>query len=399
MPDVVDPKAAALLAEGLTQGEVDYLTSGGRNAEGLAPPADDRFASIDDRLKAAGLPPTSPAAAPRATPPAAPAAAATPPAAAPGATDDEPDDPAELARERDPNYRVPYAQFRREEKARKALAKQLRERDEALTSERTSAQELREKWARVDERLRVFAAATEPAPPAPEAPKAKPDRDADPFGYMAWLEEQVEGLKPKLEAVTTQFQERDAATELQSAYINDARTYAGREPHFGAAYNWLMANRDAELQSIGYADKQERIRIMMADERDVVARALQARQRDPNAPGPAQIIFGLAKARGFQPPAAAGANGANGAASPANGAANGAAAAAAGHPNVTQQVEAIQRGQAASRSLSSAGGAPPPQGFDLEKLIGLSDDEYADYVRQLTPMQRREYQSLIGAAR
>ena len=66
------------------------------------------------------------------------------------------------------------------------------------------------------------------------------------------------------------------------------------------------------------------------------------------------------------------------------------------HNTVTKQVEAIQRGQAASRSLSSAGGAPPPQGIDLQSIANMDDNEYAYWVRNLNPTQKREYQQMIG---
>lgn len=375
---VEDQKRAALLAEGMTEGEIDYMSSGGTKTEGLTPPADDGAAAPAEPAEPAKTSPAEP------EKPAAQQVAAPP--ESPEDVDPEP-----------PKDSLYYPQWKREKHQRQELQRELKARDDSIAAERASTAAEREKWARLDERLRVFQQAVEPEPAKPAAP---PDPEADPFAYMRWLGEQVTGIKGQTEQVATSVQERDAATELKSMYIEDARSFATRQPDFAGpqgAYKWLMANRDAELQAAGYTDPVERSRIIYADEQDIVARALTARQTNPSAPGPAQIIYGLAKARGFQfqapaqtPGAVAGRPG-NGAAAPGNG------AAAPATPSVTQQVEAIQRGQAASRSLSSAGGAPAATGMDLAKLADMDDNEYLAWKSALTAPQRKELASLLGA--
>ncbi len=307
----VDDKSAALIEEGLTPGEADYLTSGGRNAEGLSPPSDDGDAP--------GM------------------TAAAPPA--------------------------------RSEPGFESLQRELKAREDALAAERAQTQEHRERATRLDERLRIFQQAVEPEPAKPAAP---PDPESDPFGYMRYLGEQVTGLAGKTDQVATNFQERHAAAELKATYLDDAKQFATRQPDFGPAYNWLMANRDAELAAAGYTDPAERARIINLDERDIVARALMARQTNPNAVGPAQIIYGLAKARGFQAPAVRQAAGA-----PA--------------PSGMRQ--------SASRSLSSAGGAPAPTGIDLAKLADMDDGEYLAWKSSLSPAQHKQLANLLGAPR
>jgi hypothetical protein len=289
----VDAKTQALLDEGLTPGEARYLTSSGEDDSGL---------NLDEPA--------------RADEPASTSAA---------------QEPAALQRDRSPQ-------------------------DDTGAARENELRELRERNARLDERLTIFRQAVE-QPAESDKPKLKPDRETDPFGYMAWLEERVESFAPKLEQVTTQFQERDAAAALQNSYVADARSFSAAQSDFPSAYRWLMANRDAELAAAGYADPQERRRIITADERDIVARALQGKQQNPNAPGPAQIVYGLAKARGYQMPAAA----------------NGAAA---------------QRG-----------GAAVSQDAVLSKLVAMGDDEYLAWRRSLNPAQRKQYSELLGAAR
>ncbi len=364
-------KRAALIDEGMTEAEADYMLSGGAKSEGLTPPAE----------SAAPPEPEKPA---QATEPEKSAEPPAPVQAAPPEPVEE-DDP-------EPAKDSPfYPQWKREKTRRQELQRELKAREDSIAAERASTAAEREKWARLDERLRVFQQAVEPEPQQPAAP---PDPESDPFGYMRWLGEQVTGLAGKTDQVTTSVQERDAATELKETYLQDAKAFATRQTDFGPAYNWLMANRDAELTAAGYTDPAERMRIITLDERDIVARSLMARQANPSAPGPAQIIYGLAKARGFQAPAP---QLGNGAARPGNGAAAQPPSATAAPPSVTQQVESIQRGQAASRSLSSAGGAPAPTGIDLAKLADMDDNEYLAWKSALTAPQRKELASLLGA--
>jgi hypothetical protein len=187
-------------------------------------------------------------------------------------------------------------------------------------------------------------------------PKQKPDREADPFEYMAWQDEQLEGLRSRLDQFTTQTQERDAYVALHSAYTTDARTFARANADFSQAYNWPMTQRDAELQAAGYTDPEYRKQVILSDERDLVARALHARQSNANAPGPAQLIYGLAKARGF-----AGATGG-------------------------------QRGAAAQRSTPAAQSG----GFDLARIAELTDGQYFAWKRGLSPQQRKSYAAALG---
>jgi hypothetical protein len=291
-----DAKTAALIDEGLTPGEAEYFASGGRNAEGLTPPSESA------------------------------AEVATPPAGSSERLEPVPSD----------------------------LHRELRQRDEALAAERSATQQEREKAARLDERLRLFYEAVE----QPVAPKQKPNRESDPFAYMAWLEEQSNATASQLEQVSSQFREREAEAELRTTYLQDARQFTTRQTDFGHAYNWLMANRDAELAAAGYTNKAERSRIIALDERDIVARALVARQQNPNAPGPAQIIYGLARARGFASQASA---------------------------------------------VPHAGGrgapAPVPQGLDLSKLADMSDEDYMAWRVSLSPAQRKQLQAALGSAR
>lgn len=210
--------------------------------------------------------------------------------------------------------------------------------------------------------MRLFREAME-RPEAQAQPKQKPDREADPFGYMAWQDEQLEGLRTRIDQFATQTQERDAAIELTNTFRQDAFAYTRTNPDFwestrGAgdgAYHFLMKNRDAELQAAGYSDPNERARIIALDERDIVARAFYAKQQNPNAPGPVQVLYNLAVSRGYQSRSGA---------------------------------KAAQRG----------GSAPQQGGFDLERIAALNDAQYLAWKRTLTPQQRKSYSAALGGA-
>lgn len=387
-----DTSAARISEGGMTADEAAYFASGG-NAE-LKPPEGDAGAGGPQP----GSEPAGGAAAPAAQPQPqqqAPAQQTQPQAPQPAA--DEDDDPPPS----DPNATIPYQKYARD---KKRLREQLRERDDRLTQTGTQLSDLQQKWARLDERFKLFQEAAGPDPATTAtASKPKPDRETDPFGYMAWLEERIESLAPQVEQVTTQANEQQAYTALTNTFRTDAREFGRASPDFlesapGAqdgAYHFLMKSRDAELQAAGYTDPAQRMQIITLDERDIVARALHARQTNPQAPGPAAVLYGLAKARGWQgraaaPPAPA----PNGGAAPA---ANGNGAAAPAAPSITAQVEAIARNQAASRSLSNGGGAPVPQGIDLAKIASMTDAEYLEFKRGLTPAQQKEFAGMIGA--
>lgn len=103
----------------------------------------------------------------------------------------------------------------------------------------------------------------------------------------------------------------------------------------------------------------------MDEERGLVQQALQNRM------SPAELIYGMAQDWGYQkaapvvvPPVV-----------PAQ------AGAAAGAPSVTAEIERIQKGQAASKSLSGAGGASAGA-MTVEQLANMSEDEFAVYARK-----------------
>lgn len=343
----------------LTDAEKAYLESGGENADGLL-----------TEQGAAGGEAAKPA---EAEPVAEPAAQAEATAAAIEADDDE--------APKDPKATVPYGKYSRERKKARAeldaLKKQLAERDE--------------KWARGDERLRLLSEALQAQPqqeqPAePEDPE--PDPNEDIIGWANWSRRErerqaktIDDLRGGVQQSQSAMQATAAEQQIRETYQADAMAFAKEKPDFVQAYIHMISTRANMLVAQGYPEPQVR-QILRNEEKDLVQQALQAGKR------PAAHIYEMAKFFGYAPTPAAAAAAQNGAAAPQNGAQNGAAPART--PSVVEEIERIQRGQAAGKSLSGTGGAA--QELTVEALANMNDREF----EALYAGKRGEIDALLG---
>jgi hypothetical protein len=298
-------KRDALIAEGLTEAEADYLVSEGRQTEGLTPPPGSSYVP----------------------------------------------EPAERSGSNSSDYSTqsqPSHSNDQQSHQSQSYDGERAQRDQ----ERRELQELRDRNARLDERMRIFNEAVNSGQQQQQY-QGPPDAESDPFGYMKWQSERINALEHVNREVVSHVQEREASQNLHNAYVSDARQFAQRTPDFAQAYHWLMNNRDAELAAAGYRDPNERARIIHADERDIVARALHSRQ------SPSAVVYGLAKARGFA----------------------GGGQAAQGQRGGSQRGAGSQQG-----------------GFDLERIANLSDSQYIAWKNALSPQQRRNFNRALGGS-
>jgi hypothetical protein len=235
-----------------------------------------------------------------------------------------------------------------------------RERRKKAEAELQGERELR---ARFDERLKMLGdlSAANAAAARPEEPPA-PEKDI--FGYVRHLERKLAGVEGQVGETARMAQAQRAEAALKDVYLADARAFLGKTPDFGDAYQHLLRSRDQELAMIGHADPQRRAALIAAEERDLVAHALQ------RGTSPSEFMYALAKSRGYQgpPPAAAGRN---------------------GKAPVTEQIETIARGQAAAKSLSNVGGSAG-DAITPEALAGMSDDEFHALFNRLSKAKQRE---------
>jgi len=222
----------------------------------------------------------------------------------------------------------------------------------------------RDKRRSSDELLQMIADLQRPA--QTRQPEAPPDPAKDMLGYVRYLERKVAEVDGRVgESVrATEALRADAA--MRDAYAADARRFSESTPDFGAAYQHLLRSRDQELAMVGNADPQQRAAEILAEERSLVARALQ------NGTSPAEFVYRLAQSRGYQSPG-----------SQEQGAGR------AGKAPVAAQIETIQRGQAAAKSLSNVGGAAGDT-VTPEALATMPDDEFRALFDRLSKAKQRE---------
>lgn len=315
------------------------------NAEGFTP---EEQAAFEAYQRGEDAPSASTAApAPEVAPAggeAAPAAAAPAPEAAPG----EVVDPEADAGSPDENKGkfVRHGAFHQERERRKAVEKEL--------------SDLRERFARGDERLRILSEAVQrPATPAQPEPVKVPDPAEDIFGYAKHLEQQIEALRTGQTQLTESQKKaeetrraNDERNEVIGFYQQDLQRAVATDATVSDAYQHLFSGRVAELQLVGMS-QDEAVQTVREEEFNL---AQTARQRGQS---PAALIAALAKTRGFAPKAAE--------ATPA-------AAAPAETP--AQKAERVAAGQAGpGKSLSAAGGAPAGE-VTFEMLAAMSERDF-----------------------
>lgn len=205
-------------------------------------------------------------------------------------------------------------------------------------------------FARVNERLAILAAAMQQAPQArQEEPAALPDIETDPIGYMKHLGEQLKAASQRTEEVQRAAQQDAEVRAVVTTYQADANRFAQEAPDFKDAYGHLMQGRDRELTLYGIADPAQRAQIIHQEEQQLVKNAVAQGRR------PAQVVYELAKARGYSAPPAA----------------------APQQPAAKDEVQRIADAAKANRSLSNMAGGSAKTELTAQDLLSMSDKEFA----------------------
>ena len=239
---------------------------------------------------------------------------------------------------------VPHGAFHEERERRKAVEKELTD--------------LREKYARGDERLRLITEAMQQRPAPQQQPQAEPPKVIDPkediFGAYEQLKAELAELKGGVEQTKQETQQEREFKVVRDDYIADLNRFGAAEPAFADAFRFVAQTRAAELKLLGHPETQ--IPQLLGQEE--LQLAIQARQRGVS---PAEMLFAVAKARGFAPKAA----------EPAP-----APAPAAPAETPAQKAERVAAGQAGpGKSLSAAGGAPAGE-VTFEMLAQMSEADF-----------------------
>lgn len=226
------------------------------------------------------------------------------------------------------------------------LAEHLSEREKRQAAEK-EAQELREARARLEgayqQLSQRFAQPQEP-------PKPQPTVEEQPL-------EVLKATQQRLAEFERQQQEAQITAQFSQHVSGLARQFKAQNPDYDQALKFVADMRRQELALFGMPpqmiDQQ-----LVRDEFEVSAAALQ------NGRNPAEVIYGMARARGFQP-----ANGTQA----HQAAPNGQAASQTG-----PSLETIAKGQQASRSLGNVGGAAPDTLTGIDRIASMSEKEIAN---------------------
>lgn len=187
-------------------------------------------------------------------------------------------------------------------------------------------------------------------------------------GKVPSAEEDIFGA---VNAITKRLEEdaaaRRAASDQQnfvSNYRADAARFVQSTPDYMDGYNYLLQSRAAELQAIGY-EGEELGAALQADEIAIAQMAMS------KGKSPAELLYALAKQRGYAP---------KNADEPGKGAAA---------PSGAERLEAIERGQAANKSLNGAGGGLGGDDMTAERLVSMPMDEFEAWCEKNPAKARR----------
>lgn len=133
---------------------------------------------------------------------------------------------------------------------------------------------------------------------APEHPGDEPDAVNDPYEYGIWRQKADRYIRHQQETQRSQqTAEQQRVTDLKEIAKQGIREFAVSAPDYGAARNYVWDQRGPELMELGLTQEQA-IAQLEADELQIIEQAVQ-RGRNP-----AEVMYNIAKHRGYQAKAA-----------------------------------------------------------------------------------------------
>lgn len=370
-PAQAETPAPSSAFEVLTAEEREYFESGGEKTEGLFKGLADSDAVADTAGAKAPVTPDGGAPAPDQTTQADQTAAPTP---------DGDAEPGEItlddgkARDTKSGRFVPHAALHQERLARKELAAQLEAVRQDRAREAGELAQLKERLAILNE---AFSADDATAPPGQETDEDPTDSDepidpeVDIFGAFKQLQKQLvrertardQSIKQVTETAQMS-QTQLAEQQLQRAYQDDALHYAQSVPDFGPAYQHLSQARRAELEIMGMTDKNAVQKQLIEEERAIVIHAVKTGRR------PADMIYNLAKAKGYRAPEPA----------PTPDPKPAEKAPAAKNGAAMDAITAAEKAQRAAATLSGGGGGSSEAEPSISTLANMGEDQFAEFV-------------------
>lgn len=279
-----------------------------------------------------------------------------------GATATEPSDEEKAAAE----------QRERDEKGRFVPHQALHAEREERKKAQAEAAELREKWARLEERFNAFSQAKQPE----QQEEAPPDPNVDVFAALKWTQEKLLAAeKAQQEAKTQQEAEIRAKEQDQAVWShweNDARQYAQTNPDFQNAAKWLAETRDKQLQAVSVVDPRfsdVRMRNWQI-EQELKQIVLGSAQRGMSA---AEAVYQLAQSYGYAPSQQQQAD-----------------------PNkdVLEKLDKLEQAQQAGRTVGQSPGKGGGDEITAETLLAMPESEFNAWMS--VPANAKRFQAMMG---
>lgn len=240
----------------------------------------------------------------------------------------------------DRNYK---AAMHEEREKRKDIQRQLEENKRLVDEQKLRAEKLETTFQNFIQRV------TQPQ-------EKVPSFEEDPIEALRYQQEQI---AKKLQQHDQNNQQRSqqeqtwqAYSQFMTAYHNSAKEFAKTQTDFTQAYTYLHTQRKEELLDAGYNTQQADI-LLQEDEAAIVANAFSQNKN------PAEIIYNLAKRRGF----------------------TAAQQQTSQAKNNVQKIQAMEKGMQASKSLSNAGGKAENT-LSLESLASMDAEELDSFLEK-----------------
>jgi hypothetical protein len=260
---------------------------------------------------------------------------------------------------------APEAEEKPKRDGRVALRKLRAEEERRKTAEKEAVQ-LREQFARADERLRMLYQASQSQQQPPQDDSA-PDPKADPIGAIEWQQRQIEMQRQAYEQQQVAQREQAIISQIDNGYRRAFTEFAADSPDAPEAYQHFTNALGKYFENMGVPDAQIDA-LVVQEERKL---AYQAAQRGQN---PAEIVYNLAKQFGYQP-------------KPAE------SASKEEVEKAEKDIDRRQKAAPASKSLSSASGSRGGRNPSMAELASMTDEEFAD---MRSKMSDREFRRLAG---
>lgn len=220
---------------------------------------------------------------------------------------------------------------------------------EALQEARAESREMRERYARLEERTNMMLQQMQSGgkKDEPEAPE-EPDWDTDPIARAQLIEKKLQDFEQQTQQRTQQEQQdqqwNQAVQYLDQQFNQEAQT----DPSVNEAFDFARQSVEKELHVYGYQGQhlENQMNTMM---RQMTANAYQMAQRGMSV---GDFVKQYATTRGWTPQQTA--------------------QAAQQKPDIPAMASRQDR----HRSLSDASGGEAPQKLDAKTLASMSDSEY-----------------------